>query len=308
MVHFTGMPDKIVLRTVSEALRNAEVRLRPKKIRCVADVDEGRLDAEVLLSFILKKDRAWIVAHGNDRLSGNLRLRFEKLVARREEREPVAYITGHKEFYGRDFIVSPATLIPRPDTELIIDVLRSKYKKGDSFLLADIGTGCGAIAISAALEFTKATVIATDISSAALAVAAKNAKRFKVARRVTFVKGDLLSQKVIDVITRVNKTPLILAANLPYLPDRDMKKMDRDVVDYEPHEALFSGKDGLDDIRRFFDQIENDYPTNPDLILVEFDPPQAKALKQLAKETFPLMKAVIHNDLAGRNRVIAIDE
>ena len=328
MVHFSDMPGKIVLETVSEVLRNAEKRLRPKKIHCAADADEGRLDAEVLLSHVLKKDRAWIIAHGNDCLSGALRARFEKLVERREAREPVAYITGHKAFYGREFAVTPATLVPRPDTETIIDVLRSHYPKDTPMVIVDIGTGSGAIAITAALEFKHATVIATDISRAALKVAATNAKKHRVARRMTFVRADLLSKRVIDTIIENannmengkwkmekkshattqprNHGPIIFLANLPYLPERDVKKMDRDVVDYEPHEALFSGKDGLDDIRRLFEQIENEYPTNPDLILAEFDPPQKKTLLALAKETFPLLKAKIHNDLAGRNRVIAI--
>ncbi len=322
MLHFTGMPDKVILRTVNEVLRDAEKRLRPKKIHCAADVDEGRLDAEVLLGYLLKKDRTWIVAHGEDRLSGMLRRKFGKLVERRIAREPVAYITGRKEFYGRPFHVSKTTLIPRPDTELIIDVLRSKYKRDAAFTLIDIGTGCGAIALTTALEFPKSRIIATDISKGALAIAAKNARAYGLAKRVTFVRGDLLAQGVVAGVVAWSRrgvgsagrphaptplrpyAPLILIANLPYLPDRDIKKMDRDVVDYEPHDALFAGKDGLDAIRRFFDEVVNNLPTNPDLILVEFDPPQAKTLMKLAKETFPLMKATIHNDLARRNRVI----
>jgi release factor glutamine methyltransferase len=321
MVHFAGMPGKIMFPTLDEILREAAKALRPKKIRCAADADEGRLDAEILLAHALKRDRAWIAAHGNDRLSGMLQRKFAKLIERRMAHEPVAYITGVKDFYGRPFRVTPATLIPRPETELIIDILVSKFKRGDTFTLVDIGTGCGAIAITAALEFPNARVIATDISRRALAIAGENAKLLHA--RVTLVKGDLLSSSVLRTIERegsgikdqgsrsrtsrtliLDPCPLILAANLPYLPDRDKTKLDPDVIAYEPHEALFAGKDGLNAIRKLFDQIERDLPVNPDLILAEFDPPQAKTIIQLAKESFPLMKAEIRNDLAGRNRVL----
>jgi len=324
MLHFTDMSDKVILQSVNGILQEAAKALRPKKMRCAADADEGRLDAEVLLSFVLKRDRSWIAAHGNDRLSGMLRRRFEKLVTRRMAREPIAYITGTKEFYGRPFRVTPATLIPRPETELIIDILRSTFKKDDLFILVDIGTGCGAIAVTAALEFPNARVLATDISMDALMIAAKNAKTHRSLKRVAFVKGDLLAPKVVKAIkslgsgemghgSRMTRSaltldpfPLTLVANLPYLPERDLKKMDRDVIGYEPHGALFAGKDGLDAIRRLFDQIENDLTVNPNLILAEFDPPQAKEIVKLAKESFPLMTAKIHNDLAGRNRVVEI--
>jgi release factor glutamine methyltransferase len=304
MVHFAGMTGKIVLKTVADVLRDAEKRLRPKKIHCIADVDEGRLDAEVLFAHLLKKDRTWIVAHGNDRISGMLRRRYEQLVARRVAREPVAYIIGKKEFYGRPFHVSKAALVPRPETELFIDILRSRFKKNDRFMLWDAGTGSGAIALTAALEFPSARIIASDISGAALKIAKKNANAYGLARRVVLVKGDLVAPEIVSVLT--SKVPLVIAANLPYLPESDKKKLDRDVVAYEPGAALFVPGDGTATIKAFLRQIIDRLPTLPDTILLEFDPPQKKSLTAFAKTQFPTMAIAIHNDLAKRNRILEI--
>ena len=324
MVHFSSMPGKIELHPVRDLLFAAAKRLRPKRVRCVNDVDEGWLDAEVLMAYALKKDRSWIIAHGNDCLSPYLESCFLKLVDRREKREPVAYIIGQKDFYGRTFAVTPSVLIPRPETELFIDTLKKRFKQNDRFLLWDLGTGSGAIAVTVAKEFPRSQIIASDISAQAISVAKKNASRHRVNKRITFIKADLLEKKIIRAIERVGNRQkmgskpnyelrttnyeLVIAANLPYLPDRDHKKLDVDVVAYEPEQALFSGKDGLDAIRRLFDQIDDELNALPKLLLCEFDPPQSKTLQTLAKKMFPTLKIYVIKDLAGRERLLEISQ
>jgi release factor glutamine methyltransferase len=249
MVHFPGMTGKTLYPTVNTILKEAAKKLRPKKIVCEADRDEGWLDAEILLAHVLKKNKAWVVAHGADRLSLALRPRLASLVRRRAKREPVAYILGYKEFYGRPFQVNRHTLIPRPETELFIDVLKKRLKKNDRFLLWDVGTGCGEIAVTAAYEFKKAKILATDICRRALRVADANRRAHAKSKQVELLQADGLNDAVRDRLSH-SRLPFVIAANLPYLPERDTKKLMKDVVDFEPHKALFGGKDGLDFIRQ----------------------------------------------------------
>ncbi|MFA5129702.1 MAG: peptide chain release factor N(5)-glutamine methyltransferase [Patescibacteria group bacterium] len=305
------MAGKIQLYTIRDLLLAAEKRLRPKKIRCATDADEGWLDAEVLMAFTLKKDRSWIIAHGTDCLSPYLESQFFKLVLRREQREPIAYIIGHKDFYGRSFLVNPHVLIPRPETELIIDECKRLYRPSDRFLFLDIGTGSGAIAVTVAKEFPRSQIIASDISPSAITVAKKNAAFHRVTNRVTFVQGDLLDKKIINTISKQpskKSSPLIIAVNPPYLPDKNRTTLEPDVVAYEPDQALFSSKDGLDAIRRLFDQVSDRLNVLPDLLLCEFDTPQSKTIKQLAKNTFPTMNVRIIKDLAKRDRLLKISQ
>lgn len=305
MVHFSSMPGKIELHTVRDLLSLAAKRLRPKKIRCASDGDEGWLDAEVLMAHTLKKDRSWIIAHSNDNLSPYLESCFLKLVSRREKREPIAYIIGTKDFYGRSFLVNKHVLIPRPETELLIDELKKRLDSKNRFLLWDLGTGSGAIAITVAKEFPRSQIIASDISSQAIAVAKKNASRCRASKRIAFIRGDLLCPAVIKAVS-TSKLPLIIAANLPYLPDSDRKKLETDIVAFEPEQALFSGKDGLDAIRWLFHQINDELNAFPKLLLCEFDSPQSKTIQKLAKKIFPTLHRRTIKDLAGRERLLEI--
>jgi release factor glutamine methyltransferase len=305
MVHFSRMPDKTLYPTINAILKEAANKLRPKKIVCAADRDQGWLEAEILLAHALKKNRAWIMAHGNDRLSVALRKRFDALVRRRAKGEPAAYIVGYREFYGRPFRVNRHTLIPRPETELFIDVLKLRMKRNDRFLLWDAGTGCGEIAVTAALEFPKAKILASDICGRALKIAQANCRAHAVSKRVEPLRADGLDAHVLERLSR-SPLPLIIAANLPYLPDRDAKKLQKNVIEFEPRKALFGGKDGLDLIRRVLAGVSDKLNVLPNMILIEFDPPQSKKLRSLATKLFPTAKIAIYHDLAGRERLMEL--
>lgn len=306
MVHFFNMTGKIRLQTISALLKEAAKQLKPAKMTCVSDQKLGWLEAEILMAHTLKKDRTWVVTHGTDELVPSLEKRFRALVERRMSHEPIAYIIGEKDFYGHPFIVNRTVLVPRPETELMIDALKERYQKNDAFTVWDTGTGSGAIAITVALEFPRAFVIASDICKRALKTATKNAMIHGVTKRMAFVHGDLLSPEIARKIKSKHESPLIILANLPYLPESDRVKLAKDVTAFEPAKALYAGEDGLDLIRKLFTQISDGLNVNPNLILAEFDPPQAKTILKLAKEIFPLAKVAIRKDLAGRERVVEI--
>ena len=292
-----------VRMTVNDALHDAAHRLQPKIITCAADKSLGHLEAEILLGHALNKDKVWLLTHPDSPLlTADSRL-FDSLIRRRLKHEPIAYILGEKEFYGRRFVVTKDTLIPRPETETMIELAK------DADVIWDVGTGSSAIAVTLAKELPDARVLATDIGSKTLLVAKKNA-RILGAKNIAFLKSDLLQPAAYRWLAKnANKNRLIVCANLPYLPTSDAKKLDADVVKFEPKRALFSGADGLDLISRFLGQLsrhldEWDYASST--ILVEFDPPQAVTLRRIAKKLFPGSDVTIHKDLAGRNRVLKI--
>ncbi len=314
--------------TISVALQEAAKKLQPKRITCALDRDIGRLEAEILLAHVLGKDRAWIIAHGEELLRPIFEKKFRAFVQRRTKNEPVAYILGYKEFYGRDFKVTRDVLIPRPETELIVDLihnlpsplLRKEGKKNtlplakgelEGVCIWDLGTGSGALAITLAKEIRDAAILATDVSAKALTVARQNAKQLAVADRIRFGRADLLDAKTKNYLCSASSEfpTLVIAANLPYLPDSDRKVLDPDVVMYEPQTALFAGRDGLALINKFLTQLAHQRDSlgfESVEVYLEFDPPQAAALKELAKKLFPKAKTKIHKDLAKRNRVLEI--
>jgi release factor glutamine methyltransferase len=298
--------------TVSEALREAAQKLQPKRIVCDLDRDVGRLEAEILLAHVLKRDRAWLLSRPDLRLTTDDSRLFSDLVSRRANHEPVAYILGRKEFYGRDFKVTPDALIPRPETELIVDLVKrsTKHEVRSTPFILDLGTGSGALAVTLAKEIDGVTVLATDISPKALAVARRNAKNYN-AKNISFLVADLLDVKVLTRLRQASKKSpmLIIAANLPYLPESDKKNLDADVVEFEPSGALFAGQDGLTLIKRFLTQLarhQGSLGFETIRAYFEFDPPQAADLKRVAQKLLPKAKILIHKDLANRNRILEI--
>jgi release factor glutamine methyltransferase len=299
--------------TISELLKRAATDLQPKKIVCDQDRDLGWFETEVLLAHVLKKDRTWLKTHVEKVLSTQCSVKFQTLVERRRRREPIAYILGEKEFYGLTFFTDKRALIPRPESEMLVDaaIISSEFRvpsaelvMRDSICVWDVGTGSGAIAIAIAKNLPQAHVLATDISAPALALARKNAKRLKT-KNITFLKADLLSPTVIRTFVRMSPCRLIITANLPYLPTSDMNKLDEDVIKYEPSSALFAGKDGLKIIEKFLQQLAMSHLPFSHLFL-EYDPPQTKKLHTLTKSLFPKAKIKIHKDLARRDRVMEI--
>lgn len=306
MVHNTGMIGKIRPATIRDVLRPASEDLKPKRIACAADHDLGRLEAEILLAHVLKKDRTWLHAHDTDRIAAAKLKQFRVLVARRKKHEPVASIVGQKEFHGHAFLTARGVLIPRPESELLVELADKTLFRNPSRhdLVWDVGTGSGAIAIAIAKEIAPRTVLATDISPAALALAKKNARRLG-AKNVTFLKADLLDANVRRMLEKKKPARLVIVANLPYLPESDRKKLEPDVVNYEPASALFAPKGGLGLIEKLLRQISS-FDIHVASFFLEYDPPQTKKLRALAKSFFPKATVRVRKDLAGRDRVLEI--
>ncbi len=273
-------------------------------------------DSEILLSFVLKKNKAWLFANPDFKVP-NLQLKtYNSLIHRRASRWPIAYLTGHKEFYGLDFKVDKNVLIPRPETELLVELaLKGLRVEGTGYRnIIDVGTGSGAIIISI-VKFTKskATFFATDILNTALKVAKSNARRHGVAKKIKFIKSDLLS----NLQLTTHNSPTLIIANLPYLTPRQMKNPD---LKHEPKNALVAGKGGLKYYRELFKQMAVLRHPRPDrgsrldsrlrgndaTLLLEHDPSQVAKLKSLAKKYFPKAKPIFHKDLSNRYRVVEI--
>lgn len=259
--------------TIDELFAEAQQRLAG---------DTVDLDTAVLLGYVLKRDRPWLLAHGDETVDAATIAHFQELVARRMTGEPVAYLVGHKEFYGREFMVTPDVLVPRPETELLVEAALKVLRPGDA--VADIGTGSGCIGITLALERRDVEVYAIDISPAALAVAQKNADTLSA--QLTFYEADLWPG---------NLAADVMVANLPYVPEADYAAHSE--IHAEPKLALAAGPDGLDVIRRLLDRLSGDMPR---VLLLEINPSHADWLAQK-------YGATIIFDLAGRPRIAQID-
>ena len=264
----------------------------------------ARLDTQVLLSHVLKVDRSFLFAYPERLLSPEQARQFLALLERREQGEPVAYLVGHQEFYGREFVVDKRVLIPRPETELLVEVAlracRGMLDAGRTPLVADIGTGSGVIPITLAIEEPRLPYLyATDISSDALDVASLNCRRHHVEERVRLPQGDLLAPvpEPVDVVT----------ANLPYVGTNEMEILEPDVRDYEPHLALFSGPNGLDLLQRFFTEAQLPGKLKNGAILVlEIGYSQREPLARLLQELWPQAQVMFIKDYAGWDRVLQV--
>ncbi len=209
---------------------------------------ESSLEKEILLAFILKKDRSFLSAFPETNLTTSELKSFTELWQRVGDNEPLAYLLGYKEFFGRNFLVNKNVLIPRPETEdLIEEVL--KYSQDKVLTVVDVGTGSGAIAITLKLENPNLNVFATDISSTALSVAQKNAKLYGQTGKITFVE--------IDLLANFSDKADVIVANLPYIPTKNWQKLDTQIKDYEPRLALDSGVSKLVLYEKLFSQAKD---------------------------------------------------
>lgn len=247
--------------TVGDWLRQAQANLEAAK------VDTARLDCLVLLADELSKDKSWLLSHPEYELQGSILKILNTKVTQRVMHAPLAYIRGHAEFYGRDFMVNPHTLVPRPETESIIKLVKSLEPAAGTRIL-DIGTGSGCIAITAALEIPNAELSACDIDKNCLETARQNAQNLDAT--VTFFESNLVNQATQQDI---------LLANLPYVPDNFQINT---AATHEPHHALFGGLDGLDLYRTLFAQLAK-AGWQPQYILAESLPFQHEALGKIAK-------------------------
>ena len=242
-------------------------------------------------------DAAQLLTHGDDPVSPEFSKRYEAVVERRTRREPIAYITGEKEFWNLSFAVSPAVLIPRPETEIIVECALARCSGRAPFAVADIGTGSGCLAVVIATERPMAAVTATDVSADALQMARRNADRHGVASRIRVIEADVLDGVVgpFDLIV----------ANPPYVPDRDRGTLQPDVREYEPSLALFGGDDGLAIIRRLLAQAPGRLGAGGTLIF-EFGFGQADAVRELISRAPGLTMTALEPDLQGIPRVAVV--
>lgn len=280
--------------TVGAGLASAAERLR-------ATSDSPRADAQLLLAHALGTSRDWLVAHTDARMDPVLGERFEGYVRRRSCGEPVAYILQAAWFYGREFTVGPAVLVPRPETEHLIDEALAHLRgaSGNSPRLLDIGSGSGAIACTLAAELQGAEVTGTEISPTALDIACENARRLGVASRCEFILGDLA------VPVRGRRFDAVLA-NLPYVPTAQIAPAP-DPVSFEPRLALDGGDDGLDLYRRLLPGLAASLQPGG-LVLLEAAPASMAALAALASDAFPNGTVSIGSDYAGLERFVRVRE
>ncbi|MDD5726042.1 MAG: peptide chain release factor N(5)-glutamine methyltransferase [Patescibacteria group bacterium] len=298
-------------------------------------------EAELLLAFVLKKDWPYIIAYAKDKVDSKVAKTFLSLVQRRKKHEPIAYLTGEQPFFGRDFLVNRHTLIPRPETEILVELVKHRTCHMSRVTIIDVGTGSGCLAATLALECPNAKVVASDVSSAALKVAQQNTER--LGADVEFVKDDLLGKKLIQTLTHPlpslklregcrRRGELCFVANLPYLPSSDKKTMMPDVAKYEPAKALFAGRDGSSLVVKLLQQISSlchsegvrrveessltkisplrrlrSFGRNDRIaVFLEVDPRQTKKLAALAHQLFPKHNILIKQDLCGRERFLII--
>lgn len=318
---------------VGRAMAAAFQRLRSSQS------ETPRLDVEILLASVLNTDRVGLFAHPERPLSAAERSRFEELIERRRRHEPVAYLVGSRSFFGLDFLITPQVLVPRPETELLVEhailaieslVTRSAQAYSDAWLvgnrppgtnghgpgryppyaqffrppsvdsgvlMADIGTGSGAIAVSVAHNHPRVMVYATDISSDALAVAQTNAVRTQVADRMQFLHGSLLSPlpQPVDIIT----------ANLPYVPSSVIPTLAPDVAQYEPRLALDGGPDGTLLIQQLLSQAPA-YLRPGGALLLEIGSDQGFLVADMARQAFPSADVNVLQDFAGLDRLVRV--
>lgn len=226
--------------TIAETLKQASQQLR------AASIANDVLDAQTLLAEALGKDRTYLIVNFNEQLGEELLAKFQGLITRRTSGEPVQYITGHQQFFGLEFEVTPDVLIPRPETELVVEetIRLVEQDKHDAPVILDVGTGSGCIAVALARELEGAQITACDISEPALNVARHNAAKHELANRIRFINSDLLS-----AFPETQTFDFILS-NPPYVAETEMPTLQREVRDWEPHTALTDHSDGLSFYRR----------------------------------------------------------
>jgi release factor glutamine methyltransferase len=283
--------SELLTRAVLVAVGEASRRLKG------AGIESYRLDAELLLAQAAGVTREAAITGLLD-FSTATQTKFDILVARREKREPIAYILGHKEFYSLDLEVNPAVLIPRPETELVITAAVEFIRDSVARIL-DIGTGSGAIAIAIAVNSPLARVTATDISTDAIELASRNARRHRVQDRLTLRRADCFD--TMDAGAPLESFDVIVS-NPPYLDDAEIAALGPDVRNYEPRVALSAGVDGLDILRRIVGAAPRHLKSDGALI-VEVGAGQAAAVAKLVEEAGLRVVSVI-NDLAGHQRVV----
>jgi release factor glutamine methyltransferase len=281
--------------TLLEAINRASVKLS------AAGIVNARLDAEILLSHIVTKDRAWLIIHRNDPLDEETRMLIEAAVNRRARREPLQYIVGKQEFWGLEFTVTPDVLIPRPETELVVEsALKHIQPASRPVTIIDLCAGSGCIAVSLAKALDAAHIFATDTSAPALTVARANARKHNVSDRIRFLEGDLFVplaglglQGMVDIIV----------SNPPYVRSGDLPALQPEVRDFEPELALIAGPKGTEIQQRIIDTAP-EFLKKHGALIMEMGQGQSGALLRIVNDAGRYDMSAIMKDLAGIERVI----
>ena len=269
---------------------------RSQLVEAGIPAEDAALDAEVLARHALGWDRATLIAHGREAAPPGFVERFDAFVARRVRREPVAYITGHREFWGLDVEITTDVLVPRPETELIVEEALAFAAANLCSTIIDVGTGSGCIAIAVARELSDVAVLATDRSQAALRVAKRNAVRLGVAGQITFRQADLFEG--------IHGQANLILSNPQYVPDTNADGMQPEVLRFEPQEALFGGRDGLDVVRRLLREAPPRLASGGRLV-VEFGLGQEHEVRAAATATGWTV-ITVRADLQGIPRTIVL--
>jgi len=285
---------------LSEALQSVSQTLRRAKIA------DASVEAEVLLGHVLGMSKTGLYTEPERNLASAEAERLRNLVQRRLDHEPAAYILGHCEFYGIDFYIDSRALIPRPETELLVEeaveLAQRISRQGEQSTIADIGTGCGAIAISLALALPQSRIYATDIAPSALKVAEVNCRRHGVDGQVELLQGNLLEPlpQAVDVIV----------GNLPYVKDCEVVDLSPEIRGYEPTIGWAGGRDGLDKIREMLEQMREKGGTHlgegPAYLLLEIGQGQGEVVTSLVNDYFPQASVELISDLGGIERVVKV--
>jgi release factor glutamine methyltransferase len=261
---------------------------------------EADLDARLIAQWLLGWDSAQFFTSAAEEPPPTFQNRYDALIARRAAREPMAYLFGGREFWGLMFEVTPGVLIPRPETELIVETALQLFPDtGAALQIADIGTGSGCLAITLAKERPAARVVASDISAAGFRVAQQNASRHDVESRVVFAYGDLLPERLGPTFERFD----LIVSNPPYVPEGDRATLQPEVRDYEPAEALFAGPDGLDVIRRLIPAAAQRLKPGGYLVF-EIGAGQDRNVTELISGSPGLRMLGLRNDLQGIPRTV----
>ncbi|HEY8172732.1 MAG TPA: peptide chain release factor N(5)-glutamine methyltransferase [Dehalococcoidia bacterium] len=276
--------------TIAQTLHDAASRFAS------AGIDDGRLEAEALLAHVVSSNRTQLLARFNEPLAEAIATSFEVLIGRRLAREPLAYIVGHREFYGIDIICAPGALIPRPETELLVDVALGAAQSRGATKITDVGTGTGALAIAIAVNAPDVVITAVDASPGALAIAATNLARYALDTRVLLRHAHLL-----DGLGEFN----VILANLPYIRSDGIAALQPEIREFEPLEALDGGITGTE----LMDQLLEQAPfhlAGAGILALEVGDTQAASVAAKARDCFPDARVCVIKDLAGFDRVVQV--
>ena len=287
-------------QTIAQALRQAAANLQTD------NPANARRDANLLLAFVLEKNLTYLIARDDDTLDDQTIRRFEQFVKRRAAGEPLQYILGRQEFFGLEFEVNENVLIPRPETELLVETALEILRDQELPTFCDVGTGSGCIAIAVAKNVENAGAVALDVSPNALQVARRNAERNNVTNQIQFLESDVFSVFNDSPFT-IHRSPFsLVVSNPPYIPNADLPILQREVRQHEPHNALFAGADGLDVIRRLLTEAPAFLEKNG-FLLFEIGFGQSGQIESLADKNVWKLRE-IRRDLQNIGRVVVLQK